>query len=326
MPRASGPKGNDAIPRDARQDPDAYQLPRWGGEKFSTGVLHYSERRGRLLTEQAGVPAGPSPRPAAMGSDAFYSCWVSWQDDVKAGSGSEGLPGCKPPPPPPPLAQGHGRPPTQRRKPAQEDVQPPSSASSHSGIVFSAPRTHSPPAGTAPAPGAPAAPDPPSSPIYASVSPANPGSKRPLDAHLALVNQHPIGPFPRVRSPPHLKSPPAEATPAGGCLPPPSPSGRPDTTGTNQHFVMVEVHRPDSEPDVNEVRALPQTRGEYCPPRPGLGCGAPAERARVGGLPAALGWSVRRHKVGASVRPACCSAGVPCSWPGGHQRAPGTGS
>nr|XP_025858605.1 whirlin [Vulpes vulpes] len=181
-------------------------------------------------------------------------------DDVKAGSGSEGLPGCKPPPPPPPLAQGHGRPPTQRRKPAQEDVQPPSSASSHSGIVFSAPRTHSPPAGTAPAPGAPAAPDPPSSPVYASVSPANPGSKRPLDAHLALVNQHPIGPFPRVRSPPHLKSPPAEATPAGGCLPPPSPSGRPDATGTNQHFVMVEVHRPDSEPDVNEVRALPQTR------------------------------------------------------------------
>lgn len=37
---------------------------RGGGEKFSTGVLHYSERRGRLLTEQAGVPAGPSPRPA----------------------------------------------------------------------------------------------------------------------------------------------------------------------------------------------------------------------------------------------------------------------
>lgn len=46
----------------------------------------------------------------------------------------------------------------------------------------------------------------------------------------------------------------------GGCLPPPSPLSRPDVTGTNQHFVMVEVHRPDSEPDVNEVRALPQTR------------------------------------------------------------------
>ncbi|XP_046924365.1 whirlin [Lynx rufus] len=179
-------------------------------------------------------------------------------DDVKATS--EGLPVYKPPPPPPPLAQGHSRPLEQQRKPGKEGLQPPSSASSHSGIVFSAPRNHSPPAGTAPAPGASSAQDSPSSPIYASVSPANPGSKRPLDARLALVNQHPIGPFPRVQSPPHLKSPPAEATLAGGCLPPPSPSGRPDVTGTNQHFVMVEVHRPDSEPDVNEVRALPQTR------------------------------------------------------------------
>lgn len=188
-----------------------------------------------------------------MGSDSFYSCWVFWQDDVK--STAEGLPSYKPPPPPPPLVQ--------QRKPGSQDLQPPSSASSHSGIIFSAPRNRSPPAGTAPTPEPPSAQDSPSSPIYASVSPANPGTKRPLDAHLALVNQHPIGPFPRVQSPPHLKSPAVEATLAGGCLPPPSPSGRPDQTGTNQHFVMVEVHRPDSEPDVNEVRALPQTRSEY---------------------------------------------------------------
>ncbi|XP_034871876.1 whirlin isoform X3 [Mirounga leonina] len=174
-------------------------------------------------------------------------------DDVKA---SEALPSSKPPPPPPPLSQGHNRPPAQPRKPGKEDLQPPSSASSHSGIVFSAPRNRSPAAGTAPAPGAASAQDSPSSPIYASVPPAKPGSKRPLDAHLALVSQHRIGPFPRVQSPPHLKSPPAE----GGCLPPPSPSGQPDAAGTNQHFVMVEVHQPDSEPDVNEVRALPQAR------------------------------------------------------------------
>ncbi|XP_054440468.1 whirlin isoform X2 [Pteronotus mesoamericanus] len=171
-------------------------------------------------------------------------------DDVK--SAAEGLPSYKPPPPPPPLAQP--------RKPGSQDQKPLSSASSHSGIVFSAPRSRSPPAGTTPAAEAASAQNSPSSPIYASVSPANPGAKRPLDAHLALVNQHPIGPFPRVQSPPHLKNPPAEATLAGGCLPPPSPSGRPEQTGTNQHFVMVEVHRPDSEPDVNEVRALPQTR------------------------------------------------------------------
>nr|XP_008535532.1 PREDICTED: whirlin [Equus przewalskii] len=118
----------------------------------------------------------------------------------------------------------------------------------------------SPPAGTALASEASPAQDSPSSPIYASVSPAKPGSRGPLDAHLALVNQHPIGPFPRVQSPPHLKGAPTEAVLAGGCLPPTSPSGRPDPTGTNQHFVLVEVHRPDSEPDVNEVRALPQTR------------------------------------------------------------------
>nr|XP_036883344.1 whirlin isoform X7 [Manis javanica] len=174
-------------------------------------------------------------------------------DDVKSTAG--GLPSCKPPPPPPPLAHGHNP-----KKPGMEDLLPPSSGSSHSGIVFSAPRNQSPPAGTDPTPGASSAPDSPSSPIYASVSPANPGSKRPLDAHLALVTQHRIGPFPRVQSPPHLKSPPTEATLVGGCLPLPSPSGHPEQTGTNQHFVMVEVHRPDSEPDVNEVRALPQTR------------------------------------------------------------------
>ncbi|XP_070315337.1 whirlin isoform X2 [Odocoileus virginianus] len=179
-------------------------------------------------------------------------------DDVKFTS--KGLPSYKPPPPPPPLTQGHDHLLIQPRKPGREDLQPPSSASSHSGIVFSAPRNCSPPAGTAPVPEAPTAQDSPSSPLYASISPANPGCKRPLDTHLALVNQHPIGPFPRVQSPPHLKSPPAEATLAGGGLPPSSPSGRPDQAGTNQHFVLVEVHRPDSEPDVNEVRALPQTR------------------------------------------------------------------
>ncbi|XP_007966495.2 whirlin isoform X6 [Chlorocebus sabaeus] len=179
-------------------------------------------------------------------------------DDVR--STSEGLSSLKPLPPPPPLAQGNERPLGQPGKLGREDLQLPSSTPSCSGTVFSAPQNRSPPAGTALTPGTSSAQDSPSSPVYASVSPANPSSKRLLDAHLALVNQHPIGPFPRVQSPPHLKSPSAEATVAGDCLPPPSPSGHPDQTGTNQHFVMVEVHRPDSEPDVNEVRALPQTR------------------------------------------------------------------
>ncbi|XP_052032589.1 whirlin isoform X5 [Apodemus sylvaticus] len=178
-------------------------------------------------------------------------------DDVK--SPSEDLPGIKPPPPPPPLTQGHDRLLGQPRKPGREDPAPLSSAV-HSGIVFSAPRNRSPPLGTASPPGPSSAQDSSSSPIYASISHANPSSRKPLDTHLALVNQHPIGPFPRVQSPPHLKSPPAETPGAGACLPPPSPSEAPDTMGANQHFVLVEVHRPDSEPDVNEVRALPQTR------------------------------------------------------------------
>ncbi|XP_069868345.1 whirlin isoform X3 [Dipodomys merriami] len=166
-------------------------------------------------------------------------------DDVKSTLGM------KLPPPAPPLAPGHDRGGSlgQQWKLGREDPRPSSSSSASS-----------PPLGATPAPGPSSTRDSPSSPIYASVSPVNPSSRRPLDAHLALVNQHPVGPFPRVQSPPHLKSPPAEAM--GGCLPPPSPCDHPDPASTNQHFVLVEVHRPDrdSEPDVNEVRALPQTR------------------------------------------------------------------
>uniref|UniRef100_A0A5F9DTD1 Whirlin n=1 Tax=Oryctolagus cuniculus TaxID=9986 RepID=A0A5F9DTD1_RABIT len=241
----------------ARQPPgpgagDTYSMVSYSDTGSSTGShgtsTTVSSARNTLDLEETGeaVPGNVSALPDVSVDDVKPTC--------------EGLPSCKPPPPPPLLAQGHDRPPGQLRKPGREDPPAPSSASSHSGIVFSAPRTCSPPAGTAATPGSSSARDSPSSPIYASVSPANPGSKRPLDAHLALVSQHPIGPFPRVHSPPHLKSPQAEAPGAGGCLPPPSPSSPPDPTGTSQHFVMVEVHRPDSEPDVNEVRALPQTR------------------------------------------------------------------
>ncbi|NXO30806.1 WHRN protein, partial [Cisticola juncidis] len=41
--------------------------------------------------------------------------------------------------------------------------------------------------------------------------------------------------------------------------PPPPDKGSPPAVG-NQHFIMVEVHQPNSEPDVNEVRPLPQAR------------------------------------------------------------------
>ncbi|NXA74198.1 WHRN protein, partial [Thryothorus ludovicianus] len=41
--------------------------------------------------------------------------------------------------------------------------------------------------------------------------------------------------------------------------PPPPDKGSPQAVA-NQHFIMVEVHQPNSEPDVNEVRPLPQAR------------------------------------------------------------------
>ncbi|KAJ7428915.1 hypothetical protein WISP_00466 [Willisornis vidua] len=98
-----------------------------------------------------------------------------------------------------------------------------------------------------------------------------------MDAQLSLVSQHPIGPFPRVQSPTRLKSPSPEGPTAGGPQSPPSPSpppppahpappppdkGSPQAVA-NQHFIMVEVHQPNSEPDVNEVRPLPQARGGW---------------------------------------------------------------
>lgn len=72
MPGTSIPKGNDAIPRDTRQGPDAYQLPRCL-EKFSTRVLHYSEQRGRELTEGDRIPAAAWPTGrSGLPSDSPY--------------------------------------------------------------------------------------------------------------------------------------------------------------------------------------------------------------------------------------------------------------
>lgn len=99
-------------------------------------------------------------------------------------------------------------------------------------------------------------------------------SKNPLDAlkkepplaQLSMVSQHSIGPFPRVQSPNRLKPPPAPTVPAPPAPPPASspekPKAAPSSPSSKQHFVMVEVHRPNAEPDVNEVRPLPQSRGE----------------------------------------------------------------
>nr|XP_056716329.1 whirlin [Euleptes europaea] len=184
------------------------------------------------------------------------------------------------PPPPSPSSQTVDSSSSQNRNMAKDTLTRPSSESSQSGLFFVAPRfpTASPSlserdtasiASTATSSTEDSAP----SSIYASIS------RRPMDAHLSLVNQQPIGPFPRVQSPTRLKTPSPEATPASSlpspkapspspppppppshpAPPPPNEKGGPESS-TAQHFIMVEVHQPNSEPDVNEVRSLPQAR------------------------------------------------------------------
>ncbi|NXV12259.1 WHRN protein, partial [Cepphus grylle] len=186
------------------------------------------------------------------------------------------------PPPPPSAPQMLDPSAAQHRNPGKDKPKRPSSESSQSGLFFVAPRNPTPPpslpekdtvsvtstATTSTEDSAPSA-------IYATISPALHGSRRQMDAQLSLVNQHPIGPFPRVQSPTRLKSPSPEGPAAGGLQRPPSPSPPPPPSHpappppdkgspqavANQHFIMVEVHQPNSEPDVNEVRPLPQARG-----------------------------------------------------------------
>ncbi|XP_052392628.1 whirlin-like isoform X2 [Carassius gibelio] len=161
------------------------------------------------------------------------------------------------PPPPPGLQRRPGRKATLNKRP--------SSSSSQSGLYFTAPsRSQS------KEPKHPKAPKPQTSPLETL--------KIDVPApQLSVVSQHTIGPFPRVQSPSKAKPaavqssspipPPAPNVPAPpGPPPPPLPAPVPDkpapsSPASNQHFVMVEVHRPNAEPDVNEVRPLPQARG-----------------------------------------------------------------
>uniref|UniRef100_A0A8C4XC10 Whirlin n=1 Tax=Erpetoichthys calabaricus TaxID=27687 RepID=A0A8C4XC10_ERPCA len=174
-------------------------------------------------------------------------CFVS--DDVQ--SYIEAPPPFKPPPPP--LVTSSI---LQRRPSQKEQSKRSSSESSQSGLFFTAPHNHSPSA----------SPKSESPSIYTVSSSGDSlvsiaHGKRELTAQLSLIHQHPIGPFPRVQSPSQVKpltsssSPPAPPSPDR-----PLPHSSPISSATNQHFVMVEVHRPNSEPDVNEVRPLPQPR------------------------------------------------------------------
>ncbi|XP_036249951.1 whirlin isoform X2 [Molothrus ater] len=176
------------------------------------------------------------------------------------------------PPPPPSAPQPLDPSSAQPRVLGKDKPQRPSSESSQSGLFFVAPRNPSPPpnppekdtlsvTSTATEDSSPSA-------IYATISPLSPRSQ-PKDSPLSLLSQRPIGPFPRVQSPSRMKSPsperpqsppaPSPPPPPPHPAPPPPDKGSPPAVG-NQHFIMVEVHQPNSEPDVNEVRPLPQAR------------------------------------------------------------------
>ncbi|XP_044189331.1 whirlin isoform X1 [Thunnus albacares] len=196
-------------------------------------------------------------------------------DDVQSTT-AESPPSFKPPPPP-----------GGQRRPSRQDQHNkcPSSESSHSGLYFTAPTSHN----HSKDPGHPSAspslhhkrehPRDPSrdyAPIRKRETSAPSKKEQITAAQLSMVSQHNIGPFPRVQSPGRGTKPaaPSPSPPPPPPLPaPPPPPALPlkpvsmskasaaSSPGTKQQFVTVEVHRPNAEPDVNEVRPLPQARG-----------------------------------------------------------------
>ncbi|XP_028457538.1 whirlin isoform X2 [Perca flavescens] len=195
-------------------------------------------------------------------------------DDVLSTT-AESPPSFKPPPPP-----GVHRRPTRR----DQLNKCPSSESSHSGLYFTAPASHNhskEPGHTPASPSLHHKQERPREPSrdYAAVrkrEPSVPSKNEQITAaHLSMVTQHAIGPFPRVQSPSRGTKPaaPSPSPPPPPPLPAPNPppslplklmsmsKASPSSPGSQQRFVTVEVHRPNAEPDFNEVRPLPQARG-----------------------------------------------------------------
>lgn len=194
---------------------------------------------------------------------------LSLQDDIQS-TAAESPPPFKPPPPP--GARRH-------QSNGEQLKKCPSSESSHSGLYFAA--------SPSPSHHRPASPslrrkkEPPREPSrdYAAVKKRVPCRNDLIKtAHLSAVTQHHVGPFPRVQSPsrgpkPSALSPlPPPPPPLPAPPPPPkslplqptvlSETSLPSPPGSKRQFVTVEVHQPNAEPDVNEVRPLPQARGE----------------------------------------------------------------
>ncbi|KAJ1145777.1 hypothetical protein NDU88_012061 [Pleurodeles waltl] len=266
---------------------DTYSVTSYGDSVSSTGSYAtsttVSSARERLLwlidlmennvdPEENGEPIQSSVNPLPDIS----------LDDVS--NFHENPPSFRPPPPPPVDPDPSSS--TRQRETATDKAKRPSSESSQSGLFFTAPRNPTPPSspmeretGSKGFSSMGASTEESPTAIYATISPTNHSSRRQMAAKLALITHVPIGPFPRVQSPTRQKaeSPEAPSVPNGlpsspppasprlpphpshPAPPPPPDKGSPQSVN-NQHYVMVEVHRPDSEPDVNEVRSLPQSR------------------------------------------------------------------
>uniref|UniRef100_A0A665WCA1 Whirlin a n=1 Tax=Echeneis naucrates TaxID=173247 RepID=A0A665WCA1_ECHNA len=171
---------------------------------------------------------------------------ITLSDDVQS-STAEPPPSFKPPPPP-----------GLQRHPSRRDLlnKCPSTESSHSGLYFSALNSHNQNKEQGHTPVSPSLLQKREHPRdlshnYAAIRKKDPlvSSKKEqvTAAQLSMVTQH-IGPFPRVQSP------------NTGTKPAPVSMSK-ASPGSKQQFVTVEVHRPNAEPDVNEVRPLPQARG-----------------------------------------------------------------
>uniref|UniRef100_A0A8C5DVL7 Whirlin a n=1 Tax=Gouania willdenowi TaxID=441366 RepID=A0A8C5DVL7_GOUWI len=218
-------------------------------ERFD-GLVLRREIQALKARKGAGPGAAPQNDSTSMVSypDTLTSSSASFMTNTTLSSARDDVqstPAESPPsfkPPPPPMVQ---------RLPSGRDLlnKCPSSESSHSGLYFTAPPTHSrhsEPRHSKATPPTRHKPVPPSDPSqeYAAVKKKEhraPLKEQKAPVQLSTVAQLKIGPFPRVQSP-------NRATSSSS-----SPSSK-------QQFVTVEVHRPNGEPDVNEVRPLPQAR------------------------------------------------------------------
>ncbi|XP_061887537.1 whirlin isoform X4 [Entelurus aequoreus] len=186
-------------------------------------------------------------------------------DDVQSTT-ADSPPSFKPPPPS-----------RVKRRPSRRDQLNKSSESTQSGLYFTNPAHPNHSKKTCQSPSLPSVrykQDLPREPCqdYAAIRRKELLAPSKTEPKAHLVSPHTIGPFPRVQSPSRganlsaASSSPPPPPPPPLPAPPPPPAkpvsvSKSSSPGSKQQFVTVEVHRPNAEPDVNEVRPLPQARG-----------------------------------------------------------------